>query len=335
MAEYENPTVTFYPHESEFEVTPEIPGPSTAERLTEYNDRLKESLANGIRFTEVFDTLIGTADLDELQEAVETLASYRLDGDYLVYPVQYSRADFYLIFVSRLLSIHDRETVVLQSSEGKQSLYHEFPGVNGNGRFVFELDPADERRAFYTERENGLRLFAIDFAERTLHFNSRDIVKLLIVEYDGKVDSESLKRFEDFLVAVGECVEHDYGYFVDFNLLNARREAFYPLVSRTEPEVALDRLFVMGSDAGYMLEAGMNGEAVMPLADGVMLTLFDRNLAGGNAAEWVMTVTDADDSVSFFDLLVRYDFLRDWYLENIASVEVISDSCFAGREGEA
>ena len=35
MSEYENPTITFYPHESEFDVTPEAQKPalSTNERL--------------------------------------------------------------------------------------------------------------------------------------------------------------------------------------------------------------------------------------------------------------------------------------------------------------
>lgn len=119
MSEYENPTITFYPHESEFDVTPEEQKPalSTNERLMNYNGRLKESLNNGIRFTEVFDTLINTTDLNELFQSIKTLASYQLDDDYLVYPIQYSRADFYLIFINRLLSLNDKETVILMSSE--------------------------------------------------------------------------------------------------------------------------------------------------------------------------------------------------------------------------
>ena len=106
MSEYENPTITFYPHESEFDVTPEEQKPalSTNERLMNYNGRLKESLNNGIRFTEVFDTLINTTDLNELFQSIKTLASYQLDDDYLVYPIQYSRADFYLIFINKIIS---------------------------------------------------------------------------------------------------------------------------------------------------------------------------------------------------------------------------------------
>ena len=53
MSEYENPTITFYPHESESDVNHEEQKPalSTNERLMNYNGRLKESLNNGIRFT--------------------------------------------------------------------------------------------------------------------------------------------------------------------------------------------------------------------------------------------------------------------------------------------
>lgn len=329
MSEYENPTITFYPHESEFDVTPEEQKPalSTNERLMNYNGRLKESLNNGIRFTEVFDTLINTTDLNELFQSIKTLASYQLDDDYLVYPIQYSRADFYLIFINRLLSLNDKETVILMSSEKDRALYHEFPGINACGRFKFKVDPADEQRAFYIDERTGLSLFYIDFSDKVLYFNSRDIVELPIAN-DAENDKEDLIRFEKYLVSIGECVEQAYGYEVDFNLLNARRNAVYPIVSETEPEVALDRLFIMGSEAGCMLKSGMNGEAIMNLSDSVVLTLFDENLAGGNSPKWVITVKDDEDKISFFDLLVRYDFFKDWYLENLQSVEIRRARCF-------
>ncbi len=150
----------------------------------------------------------------------------------------------------------------------------------------------------------------------------------LLIANDAENDKKDLIRFEKYLVSIGECVEQAYGYEVDFNLLNARRDAVYPIVSETEPEVALDRLFIMSSDAGCMLKSGMNGEAIMNLPDSVVLTLFDENLAGGNSPEWGMTVKDDEDKISFFDLLVRYDFLKDWYLENLQSVEVKRARCF-------
>ena len=311
MSEYENPTITFYPHESEFDVTPEEQKPalSTNERLMNYNGRLKESLNNGIRFTEVFDTLINTTDLNELFQSIKTLASYQLDDDYLVYP--------------------------MMSSEKDRALYHEFPGINACGRFKFKVDSADEQRAFYIDERTGLSLFYIDFSDKVLYFNSRDIVELLIAN-DAENNKEDLIRFEKYLVSIGECVEQAYGYEVDFNLLNARRNAVYPIVSETEPEVALDRLFIMGSEAGCMLKSGMNGEAIMNLSDSVVLTLFDENLAGGNSPKWVITVKDDEDKISFFDLLVRYDFFKDWYLENLQSVEIRRARCFWKKDdGEA
>ena len=178
-------------------------------------------------------------------------------------------------------------------------------------------------------------MFYIDFSDKVLYFNSRDIVELLIAN-DAENDKEDLIRFEKYLVSIGECVEQAYGYEVDFNLLNARRNAVYPIVSETEPEVALDRLFIMGSEAGCMLKSGMNGEAIMNLSDNVVLTLFDENLAGGNSPKWVITVKDDEDKISFFDLLVRYDFFKDWYLENLQSVEIRRARCFWKKDdGEA
>ncbi len=318
-------TVVFYPHESEFDVESAgafAPAQSTADRLVEYNQQLKDNLNAGLYFTEVLDTLIKTDDVNELLKAVQILASYQLDSSYLVYPLQYSRADFYLIFVNRLLGLHEDETIILQSSEQKQSLYHEFPGINDRGIFKFAVNPANNQQAFYVEEKTGLRLFFIDFEKKQLYFNSQDLTKLLLVNYRDQVQKHILKHFERYLVALGQYLQADYGYEVDFNFFDATYDKLYQMQTATDPDDALDKLFVKSSQAGLMLISGMNGEAVLKLKGQVVLTLFNKDLVQDTQPCWVMKVDDPDNQVSLFDLLVDNDFLVDWYLENENDVQI-------------
>ncbi len=107
--EYEKPTETFRPtnKRNAEETTSAYAGSlSTTGRLMSYNDQLKESLKRGIYFTKVLDELINTDDKNILLESVMTLTDYRLDTAYLIFPQQYSRADYYLIFLNRLLQLH-------------------------------------------------------------------------------------------------------------------------------------------------------------------------------------------------------------------------------------
>ena len=39
----------------------------------------------------------------------------------------------------------------------------------------------------------------------------------------------------------------------------------------------------------------------------------------------VIKINDPDNRISWFDVLNKYDFIRDWYLENLESLEIKND----------
>ncbi|MDO4456385.1 MAG: hypothetical protein Q4B66_06815, partial [Ligilactobacillus agilis] len=112
MTETKNETTVFYP-DGHHETKGHAASLTAKGRLIEYNQQLKANLAAGIRFTEILDVLSETKDTDELLEAALALSTYQLDSAYLVYPQQYSKSDFYLIFLQRLLQLHQANTMIL------------------------------------------------------------------------------------------------------------------------------------------------------------------------------------------------------------------------------
>ncbi|MBD5069320.1 MAG: hypothetical protein HDT50_03890 [Lactobacillus sp.] len=325
---YQKPTETFEPKAKE-KLSAYAGSLSTTGRLISYNDQLKESLSRGIQFTHVLDELINTDDKNVLIESVKTLTDYKLDTAYLVFPQQYSRADYYLIFLNRLLQLHKNEQVILQSSDHKNELYHEFPGINMEGYFTFHIDEHMPEGAYYVDKNTGLRLFYINFKRQLIRFNGSALTKLLVVKYGEKFDYKTVKHFEQYLVAIGKYFKEDYGFDVDFNLLDASNNASYQIVSDTEPRDALDKLFIISAQAGYMLVAGRGNRAVLKLRNDVVIAIFEQDFVEElGDSRWVIKVHDDDHQVSWFDVLYKYEFVRDWYLENLSSLAIKSDERF-------
>lgn len=328
--QYLRPTVTFYPQKQTktSDKSTYAGSLSTTGRLMSYNDQLKESLERGIYFTQVIDELIHTNDKEVLLDAIMTLTDYRLDTAYLVFPQQYSRADYYLIFLNRLLQLHENEQVILQSSDHRNELYHEFPGIDMEGYFIFKIDDNMREGAYYIDKNTGLRLFYINFKRQLIRFNSQALTQLLVVDYSEKFDYKTVKRFEQYLVAIGRYFKEDYGFDVDFNLLDVSNSAVYPITSTEEPQNALDKLFIISAQAGHMLVTGEQGQALLELKKDLSVALFEKKDPDTLNSQWVLQVHDAEHKVSWFDILYRYEFIRDWYLNNLDSLAIRSDERF-------
>lgn len=311
-------TVTFLPNGTIKKSSKDVRSLSTTGRLMAYRDQLKKNLDNGIRFTEILNELITTNDPMVLLKSIQQLSTYQLDSAYLIYPQQYTRPDFYLIFLSRLLGLHQAEKLVLQANEKNDELYHEFPGIDQLGYFTFVENP--DGSAYYVEQHAQEALFFIDFNKHLLLFNSEALTNLLIVKLKKEISEETLRKFELQLLAIGKFMKEDYGFDVDFNILDPSNYASYVIMDDQMPQVALDKLFITASNAGYMLITGMQNEAQLKLSRGIEMVVEPQS-----NGQWIIKINDPDNRISWFDVLNKYDFIRDWYLENLESLEIKND----------
>lgn len=324
--ESQKETTVFQPDGTITEAKSQEAAISTSARLQNYNDQLKDSLRHGISFTELLDQMVSTNDPHKLLDAAMKLINYRLNSAFLIFPQQYSQADFYLIFLSRLLQQHDQDQLILQSSDRNQELYHEFPGINNEGYFVFQIDPVNEGGAYYVEKQTGERLFYLNFAKSVLKVNAAAITSLLVVNYQDKFVYSTVKKFVLLLIKIGNFFKEDFGFDVDFNILDQSNSAVYPIIKIDLPNEALDKLFVAASQAGYMLKAGSKGEAILGLRSDLVVTFGSEDqLIGNGQKQWAINVSDEEEDLSWFDILFNYDFVRDWYLNNLNVLEIQVD----------
>jgi hypothetical protein len=323
----ENETVTFLPHDDVKETSPATL--STTGRLISYNDQLKASLKKGFKFTELLDQLISTNSTEKLLSAVAALTAYQLDSAFLTFPQQYSRSDFYLIFLNRLLELHQHSGMILQSSDRFQELYHEYPGINTKGYFVFQISDLKSKGAYYVEKNKQQQLFYLSFDQHLLRFNNEALTQLLLVDYYSDIDHAKIKAFAGYLWLIGRYLKEDFGFDVDFGVLDPANNSTYQIIKPDLPKEVIDRLFIATAKSGRMLEAGAEQSAVLQLDKQVVLRLFcQADPQRKNFGKWQISIFDPQQQVSLFDVLLKYDFIRDWYLNDLATLAVESDPLY-------
>ena len=299
---------------------------STHGKLSTFNAGLKKGLANGEQFTALMDQLIDTTDGETLLAAAQKLARFKLDTAYVTFPHQYKNADYYLIFMSRLLGMHDDEQAVLNSQRHTEALYHVYSALTDDYTFLYQVVNTETGGAYYREQTTGENLFYIHLERRLLRFNSAAFTNLFINKLLLKgTGVDQINTVLATLIKFGHCLQDDFGFNVDFNILDVANAAKYELRAADLDRAIVDKLFVSAAENDYMLRNSQQGPgAQIELRAGLTVDIFDAATAG-SSRKWVLTVHDPEQAVSWFDVLLHFGFMRDWYLDNIDSLEIKAD----------
>lgn len=167
---------------------------TTSGRLLNYNEAIKDGLQTGITFTKLMDQLIRTTDPDELVDAATQLADFKLDSDYVTFPHQYSNADYYLLFMSRMLELHDQGSqVIVQSRDHHEELIQQLTSLGDRGSFNFRVENSENGGVFYRERTTGQSLFYLNLERKMFRFNSHALTQLFIIDLHDTVPAETVK----------------------------------------------------------------------------------------------------------------------------------------------
>lgn len=296
---------------------------STSGRLLSYNNAVKDGLQTGLTFTKLMDQLINTKDPEQLVDAAQKLSIFVLDSDYVTFPHQYNHADYYLIFMSRLLELHDEgDRITLQSHEANQHLTQQITALGDLGVFAFQSAQDDNEGVFYRDQVTGETLFYLNLSRKMMRLNSSAITKLFIETYLDKVEPDQLIAATDLFIVFGKSLKEDFGYDVDFNVLDMSNSEFYAFQTSNIDSDIIDKLFVAAAQENYMLKHADEG-AILELKPDLSLRIGTNQNA--NNAGWGLTVHDANQEVSWFKVVLQYPFLRNWYLNNLSELQIRSD----------
>lgn len=298
---------------------------SAAAQLLKYNDAVKAGLQNGLTYTKLLDQLCETTDVGELLSATVELTSFKLDSQYVTFPNQYSASDYYLLFMSQLMQLHGQaDEIVLEAALDHHLLQRLVP-LNDQGIFAFELANEKDGGVYYAETLSGQRVFYLNLQRQMMSFNSAAIVNLFIVAYGTALEADVKLKAIQFLMAFGYALKTDFGFNVDFNILDPANNEFYEFQNANASSPVLDKLLVASANDHRMLLHNNDGVgAVLPLSDDLELKLTNQPSTTGD--HWGLYVHDKAQQASWFTVILQYDFLKRWYLDNLDDLQIRSDS---------
>jgi hypothetical protein len=302
---------------------------SPRERLTALSDSFKDVLKMGQKYVNLIDQLAQTNDPAEMLSATSQLVKLDLQNAFVDFPQHYQAADYYLIFMGRLLEKHGIDAV--QVSE---NVRHEFIAriepIADSDSFRFTVN-GDE--AAFTEQGEQEPLFYLDLENRLMQFDNRALVNYFIVRALTSHSDLDLRNAVKPLIAFANELQNDLDFTINLGILNTENGKHFDLVQPDLDLTVIDQLFVATAENDYMLmNLPKNNGAQLVLDQGIKLDIaFDPD---DYSQQWFFAVDDPTAQVSFFDTLLHYHLIRKWYLDNRSSLAVRSDKLVLAPDDE-
>lgn len=308
-------------------VTNEEQALTTTSQLHDFSANVKQGLLRGRKYIQLIDQLVDTDDYETLLDAATQLTVMDVNSEYVQFPHQYQPRDYYLLFMGRLLEIHDNKSLVVQLNQRTGELSASLSPILGQAKFLFDLERSENGGSFFVETITKQKLCYINLERRMLRFNNRALINLFVIELAQNQDvaAETLEQAVYPLIAFTHYLKQDFGFSVDFGILDAANGTDYYLEQDGLQLTVIDRLFVKTAETDYMLVNLVNRVgAKLQLEHNISLELGVAP-GSGDSQHWSFRVDDDREAVSLFDLLIRYPLIQTWYLNNREALEVKSD----------
>lgn len=270
--------------------------------------------------------LVESSEPGTVHLMAEQLTQAHLETQWVQVPRQYSHADYFLIAMDRFMQLDGVTGYSVLLPVEKETVTLVMTNLNVPAAFAFEENKDQNGGAYFVELSTGERLFYWSLERKQIQFNARGIIDLLVGNFAKQhVTVEQNQIIATMLTEFGRYMERVFNYSVDFNLLETRDDDVYQLIQHAEPQGMLDKLFVLSADTNYFLQGIPNGAGVM-LDDNTEVRIFFVNDANALGAQrWHFQVIDGRDQYSWLDILLKYDFIANWYLSETDTLEVSYD----------
>ena len=297
---------------------------STAtEKVQALSDSLTDGLRIGEQYVGLLNDLCQKTDPQDLLSAVMKLNKINLSSPFVKFPQHYEPADYYLLFMGRLLELGNIQGMTIEEDNVSHRLSMACQHLSEETKFKFELD-RNNGGAFFTEQEKHEPLFYINLEMKVLRFSNRALVNFFVIREAERYSDLDIQATLKILMDFTEILASELDFVNDLGILNPSNDVEFPLQPPELNKQIIDKLFVKTTDTDFMLlSMPKNNGALLNLDRQIRLTLFYD--PDDYSQQWKFKVVDPDQQYSFFDVLLHYSIIREWYLNNREALAVRSD----------
>lgn len=301
---------------------------TTNELLANYSDSVQNGLDNGSKYLQAFHTLSETTDGQSLLSAAVSLTNFKLNSGFVTFPHQFSDEDVQLIFFERLLSLSGIENNFrISNPQRVQKLLCKFDSL-GDQTFTFTKSTKNSDGFFFGPTLNNRPLFYLNLKNKELMFHGASLIEYFVVDLEG-LEIDAIKNALELLTKAAAILKENFGFKIDFNVLDGVNGEFYQFAAGALSEDVMDELFVKSAENHFVLMAEDNGGASLTLGNGTKMTVYDAN-QNGNRPKWGATIRDDQQNENWLYLLLDYPFIKKWYLNNQKQLEILSNQFIFG-----
>lgn len=296
---------------------------TATEKVQTLSDSLTKGLRIGEQYVGLLNDLCQKTDPKELLAATIHLNKLDLSSPFVKFPQHYQPEDYYLLFMGRLMDLGNIQGMNLEENENDHRLAMSCEHLSEDVKFQFELDHANGG-AFFTEQEKQEPLFYINLERKVLRFSNRALVNFFVIRESSRYSDLDIQATLKALTDFAEILADQLDFVNDLGILNPSNDVAFPLQAPELNKQIIDKLFVKTTDTDFMLlSMPKNNGALLNLDRQIRLTLsYD---ADDYSQQWKFQVIDPDQQYSFFDVLLHYGIIKDWYLDNREALAVRSD----------
>ena len=297
---------------------------STAtEKVQALSDSLTDGLRIGEQYVGLLNDLCQKTDPQDLLSAVMKLNKINLSSPFVKFPQHYEPADYYLLFMGRLLELGNIQGMTIEEDNVSHRLSMACQHLSEETKFKFELD-RNNGGAFFTEQEKHEPLFYINLEKKVLRFSNRALVNFFVIREAERYSDLDIQATLKILMDFTEILASELDFVNNLGILNPSNDVEFPLQAPELNKQIIDKLFVKTTDTDFMLlSMPKNNGALLNLDRQIRLTLFYD--PDDYSQQWKFKVVDPDQQYSFFDVLLHYSIIREWYLNNREALAVRSD----------
>lgn len=296
---------------------------SATEKVQALSNSIADGLKIGEHYVDLLNELATEDDPQKLLDATIKLTQLDLSSPFVKLPQHYQIQDYYLLLMGRMMQLSNIDSMTVAEDERDHQLSMTCQHLGAEVQFRFEVDP-DNGGAFFTEQAKHEPLFYINLDKAVVRFSNRALVNFFVIrEIDRYSDLDiqaALKALTDFAAILHGQLD----FTVDLGILNTSNDQVFPLQSPDLDLTVIDKLFVKTTDNDFMLlSMPQNNGAKLNLDRQIELSLFFD--PDDYSKQWKFRVVDPQEQYSFFDILLHYEMIRNWYLDNREALAVRSD----------
>ena len=276
------------------------------------NNQLKVDMKNLNDYSELVDRFFSSNKVIEVNQIVRGLLKTKLDFKTLNLTIDNNPTTWITRLFVRIFDIKEISNLQIVDNSIR------FPQLTN---FEFSFVAANMNKSGYYLRENNqvLNILYFDLKMQRLFFNADALAKMVNSVPGRHITENDLSDFILMMNKFADALLEDE-FAIDLNVVDFENDQILYVDKVDLPVEVTDKLFLTATKNGFYVSALDNGFQI-DLDKNVSL-YFVQEIDNSGHAQWHYRVVDQKNEWSFLQVLQKFPFIGNWYIKNLANVEV-------------